>query len=359
MRSRRIASGFACLAAWTALILGSGWLRAQEPQPELYVLSVHPRSLLIFDGTRDEIVGEIQSRGRNPREVIPSPDGKFLYTTTEGRANLEVVNLETRKVDRVFHLAPAGYRLTIYGVAINSKGDRLYVHVKLVRELADEYKVDPPQIWSLDLSTGKTQKITEVPEGVAALFLTGDDRQLIAWGRDLYYIDLAQGRITDTFPLLTREEPGKGPLNTLPLFIQFERSGIFSVPYYTTDPIIRKDLFGLANLDLDTGKMDVIELGAAIPLYSAVVSPDRKRAYAVMNQVVAVDLHARRITKVVDLERTAYVVIISRDGKKLYVSGAAPFIHVYDTETMKLIKTLELPGDASIAFRALPPGAMH
>ncbi len=71
------------------------------------------------------------------------------------------------------------------------------------------------------------------------------------------------------------------------------------------------------------------------------------------------DLQAKRITRVMDLERTAYVVIISRDGKKLYVSRAAPFIHVYDTGTMKLIKTLELPGDAGIAFRALPPGAMR
>ena len=94
------------------------------------------------------------------------------------------------------------------------------------------------------------------------------------------------------------------------------------------------------------------------PLYSAVVSPDRKRAYAVMNQLIAVDLEQKRILKTVDLERTRYVANISRDGKRVFVSGAAPYIHVYDADTLKLIKTVDLPGDPGVTgFRALPPSA--
>lgn len=112
---------------------------------------------------------------------------------------------------------------------------------------------------------------------------------------------------------------------------------------------------GLVNLDVATGKTDLVELGPPIPLYSAVVSPNRKRAYAVMNQLLAIDLDSKRVTQVVDLERTHYVANISRDGKRLFVSGASPFIHVYDTDTLKLVKTIELPGDPSVtSFRALP-----
>jgi len=328
---------------------------ASAQEPELYVLGVHPHSIVVFDGTRNEIVSTIETRGRAPKELVPSPDGKLVYTTTDGRAKLEVVNLETRMVDRVFELAPPGYRLTIFGVVLNNKGDRLYVHVKPVRELIDRYVVDPPQIWSVDVATGKTQKIAEVPQGVAALALTKDERQLIAWGRDLYYIDLARGRITDTFPLMNQTSPTAGALNTLALFIQFERSGIFSIPYYTKDPITAKDLMGLVNLDESSGKADVVELGSPIPLYSAVVSPDRKRAYAVMNQLLAIDLVEKRITQTVDLERTRYVANISRDGKRLFVSGASPYIHVYDTANLQLLKTVELPGDPALtALRALP-----
>jgi hypothetical protein len=116
---------------------------------------------------------------------------------------------------------------------------------------------------------------------------------------------------------------------------------------------------GLVNLDVANGKVGVVELGSPIPLYSAVVSPDRKRAYAVMNQLLAIDLEKKRITQITDLERPRYVANISRDGKRLFVSGAAPFIHVYDTATLQLIKTVELPGDPSVTSLATQRGEPH
>ena len=333
---------------------------ASAQESELYVIGVHPHGIVVFDGTKNEIVGQIQTRGRAPKEIVPSPDGKFLYVTSDGRAKLEVVNLQTRTVDKVFDLAPPASHLTIFGVVLNSKGDRLYVHVKPVRQLIDRYVVDAPQVWSLDLVSGKTQKIAEVPQGVSALALTRDERTLVAWGRDIYHIDLSQGRITNTYRLMNPSNPTDGALNTLALFVQYERSGIFSIPYYTRDPITSKDLMGLVDLDVGTGHVETIELGSPIPLYSAVVSPDRKRAYAVMNQLVAVDLEQKRVTKVVDLDRTRYVANISRDGKRVFVSGAAPFIHVYDAESLQLLKTIELPGDPAVtAFRALPDSGSH
>jgi hypothetical protein len=356
--SRRLLFAQGCLlsvALFTMLFSTGAEIFAQGR--ELYVVPMHPRSLLLFDGNSDTIVGEIHTRGRNPRELVSSADGKWVYATTGSRTQVEAVNLQTRAVERVFSIAPAGYRLTIFGMTLSRKGDSLYLHVKPVRELQDEYKLDPPQVWSLDLGTGKTKKIAEVPQGVGALVATNDGR-LVASGRDFYYIDVAKGRIVETLPMETVEQPDRGPMDMLAFFAQPERSKVLSVPYYTTSPITGRDMFGLANLDAETGKLDLVDLGRpSIPLYSAVVSPDRKRAYGVMAQLVAVDLQERKLLKVVDLEHTCYIINISHDGKKLYVSGAAHFIHVYDAETLKLLKTLDLPGDASIAFLALPSGS--
>ncbi len=345
-------------AALTLLLVASlapaGFAQTQEP--EMYAIGVHPHAIVLLDGNRDEIAGEIQITGRSPKDMVFSPDGKYLYVTSEGRSRLEMVNVAQRKAEKVFDLTPAGHRMTIFGLAINAKGDLLYIHVKLVKLLPDEFKVEPPQIWSVDVKTGKTNKIVEVPEGVMTLAMTTDDRQLIAWGRDIYYVDPAQGRITGTYPLMSRNLPDKGPVDALAAFVQYERSGILSLPFYTKDPITKKDIFGFANLDLTTGKMDLMELGPPIPLYSVIVAPDRKHAYGLMLQLVEVDMTARKVERMVNLERTKYVANISRDGKKVYVSGASPFIHIYDTASMKLIKTLNLSGDPGVTtFRALPP----
>lgn len=338
------------------LLLAAPLARGQALQRgDIFVIGTHPRTLVIIDSNRDEIVAQIPTKGRAPKEVVPSPDGTRVYLTTEARQNIEVVNVASRKVEDVIELAAPGTRLNIYGLAVSRKGDRLFVHVKVVKLLPDEFRPQPPQIWSVDLRNHEAKKILEVPEGVVSLFVPKDETRLIAWGRDLYYIDLAQGRIVDTVPLLTRNTPNQGPLDTLPFFIQYEQSGILSMPYYTSDPITKKDLMGLANLDIDTGKLDLMELGTPIPLYSSVMSPDRKRAYLVMNQLVVVDLEQKKVVAVRDLERTTYVANITRDGKQLHLPSAGAFVDVYDTETLKLIKRIALPGDPSVSqLRALP-----
>lgn len=346
------------LAGVVVLLLASFASGQVRDHGDLFVIGTHPNTLVVIDSARDEIVAQIPTKGRAPKEVVPGPDGKHVYLTTEARQQIEVVNLATQKVDDVIELTVPGTRMIIVGMVLNRKADRLFVQVKQTKFLPDEYRVLPPQIWSVDLRNHETQKIVEVPEGVVSLLTPTDENRLIAWGRDLYYIDLAQKRITDTVPLESRNTPTEGPLDTLPFFLQYEQSGILSMPYYTSDPIIKKELMGLANFNVDTGKLELMELGPPIPLYSSLISPDRKRAYLVMNQLVVVDLEKKKIVAVKDLDRTKYVANITRDGKKLYLPSAGSFLDIYDTQTLQMIKRVRLPGDPGVCqFRALPATA--
>ena len=343
----------------TLLLLAAPIAVGQAAQlGDVFMIGSHPKLLVVIDSRRDEVVAQIPTKGRSPKEVVPAPDGKHVYLTTEARQQIEVVNLNTQKVEDVIDLSAPGIRLNIFGLAVSRKGDRLFAQVKRTKLLPDEYRVLPPEIWSIDLRTHEKQKILTVPEGVVCLLVPSDENRLIAWGRDLYFIDLAQGRITDTLPLMTRSTPSQGPVDTLPFFLQYEQSGIFSMPYYTNDPITKKDMMGLANLNVDTGKLELIDLGTPIPLYSSVISPDHKRAYMVMNQLVVVDLEKKKIIAVKDLERTKYVANISRDGKKLYLPSAGPFLEIYDTGTLQMIKRVPLPGDPGVSqFRNAPAAA--
>jgi DNA-binding beta-propeller fold protein YncE len=353
---RRIREKAVLLAV--ALIIAVHPLHSQISPRELMVMGIHPGGIVVLDAARDEVVTEIPLRGRAPKEIEFSRDGKRLYVTTQGRRSIEVVDLASRRVQEVIDLAPSGYKLVIYGIALSQDGGTLFAQVKPVQLLPDEFKVESPQIWAYDLTAHKSRKVAEVPEGVAAIIALGDGKRLIGWGRDLYFIDIASGRTLDTVPLFS-SSTGHPPLDSLPLFTQYERSGIFSIPYYTSNPASSAVAMGLVNIDVQTGNVDFVDLGPAVPLFSAVVSPDRKHAFAVMNHLIAVDLEQRRVTKVIDLDRTKYVVNISQDGKKLYVSGAGPFMDVYDTQSLKLIKKLELSGDGSVtALRFLPANAM-
>jgi WD40 repeat protein len=329
---------------------------SQQTVSDWYVIGGHPNVVQVINGTDDEFAYQIPLRGRSPKELVPTPDGKRLYVSTQGRRQIKVVNMASRKVEDVIDLAPPGHTITIYGMAFSRDGRELFVHIRPVREMSDQYKVEPCEIVAFDVNTKKTVKIAEVPQGVSALVALKDGKRLVAWGRDLFYIDLASGRILSTYPLESNFAPGRERYNTLPLWVQYEQSGVLSVPYYTQDPNTHEDLFGYVNLDVDTGEVDIAELGPAVSMFSLVISPDRKRAYGVMNQLVTVDLTTKKIVDIRDTERTKYAANISHDGRKLYLGGAGPFIHVYDTGTLKLIKTVQLPGDASVTqFRAVHP----
>jgi DNA-binding beta-propeller fold protein YncE len=333
-----------------------GWSQDHD----YFVLGIHPAGLLVIDTSRDEIVAQIPTKGRSPKEIIPSPDGKHVFLTTDGRAKIEVVNVPDRKVEEVIDLAQPGVKINIFGLAVSRKGDRLFAHIRPVKQLPDEYVALPPEIWSVDLNTHAKKKIMDAPDGVVSLFVPADPNRLIAWGRNVYFIDLAQRHVVETVPLQTGLLPDQSPMDTLPFFSQYEQSGIVSMPSFATNPFTHNLVLGLVNMDVDTGKLDFMELGPPIPLYSSVVSPDRKRAYLVMNQLVVVDLTQRKIAEVRDTEGTTYVVNLTRDGKKVYLpSSAGPFVNVYDAQSLKRIHSIELPGDPSSSqLRALPPGAV-
>jgi hypothetical protein len=326
---------------------------------DYFVLGVHPTGLVVIDSSTDQIVSQIPTKGRSPKEILPAPDGKHVYLTTDGRARIEVVNVPEKKVEEVIDFAQPGTKVNIFGIALDRKGTRLFAHIRPVKELLDEYIALPPEIWSVDLSTHEKKKLMDAPTSVVGLFTLADPNRLVAWGTDIYVIDIAKREVIETHPMRTGLPPDQAPMDTLPFFNQYEQSGIVSMPYFATNPMTHKMVLGLANLDLDTGKFDMFELGPPIPLYSSVVSPDRKRAYLVMNNLVEVDLTQRKITQVRDTERTTYVVNLTRNGKKLYLPSAGPFVDVYDTGTLKILHRIDLPGDPSSSqLRALPPGAV-
>jgi hypothetical protein len=331
--------------------------RVSAQDHDYFVVGVHPNVVELVDGTTDQVVAHIQTKGRSPKELVPCPDGKHLFVTTDARQNIEIINLASRKVEDVINLAPAGIMLHIYGLAASRDGNRLYAHVKRTKTLPDEFLPLPNEIWSIDVKSHETKKILEMPQGIVSLIVPKDPNRLFAWGRDIYIIDLALGKIVDKIPLRTDLPPGTAALDTLPFFMQYEQSGILSMPYYANDPLSNKPVLGLANLEVDTGKFELLELGPPIPLYSSVISPDHTRAYMVMNQLVVVDLTQRKIIETRDTERTKYVANLTRDGKKLFLPSSGPFLDVYDTSTLQRIHRIELSGDASVSqLRALPRG---
>ena len=198
--------------------------------------------------------------------------------------------------------------------------------------------IGKPVVAQFELATGKLLRSVEVPWGVAHLVSVKGGKMLYAFGKDLYKIDTSGSdlKVVETVPMFD-----KG-MNILPFWdYAFDNGGVASMNYYT------EKFMGLLLVDQQSGDIDDIVLkGEPAMAYSVVLAPDRKKAYAVMDDLTVIDLAKKTYVASVPIkEGTCYGVNVSADGRKIYVAGGGSTLTIFDAQTLKPLKVLQMASD--------------
>jgi YVTN family beta-propeller protein len=242
------------------------------------------------------------------------------------------------KLVKTIDLNQGGWERFIYGIVLADDGESAYVNIISRKTEGGEVVVDSPAVAQINLDTGAIIRRVDVPWGVANLVNVKNGRMIYAVGQDLYKIDASQKemRIVDTYPLYD-----KG-INILPVFpFTQENGGIFLAPYYTME------FMGLMRIDGHTGNITETPIdGEPILAYAAVYSPDKTKAYAIMDELGVIDLKTNTIEKIVPIpEGTCYSVIPTKDGSKIFVGAGGSTVSVLDAKTLKVIKVIQMAAD--------------
>jgi DNA-binding beta-propeller fold protein YncE len=317
---------------------------AAEPLPqEMVAVGTIGRNIILERTDTDEVFAQIATHGIAPREIVSSSDGRFLFAVTNGRSLIEVIDVAGKKVIDTINLSHPGQNVKLFGLAVNPRGDQIFVNVICIDRGRDSVRAEEPQIWAVDRTSHKVTKLLQSFRGVHLLvFSPTNSRLLYAFGADIYSIDLDTRQVVKTIRFQSNRVPGVGSIS-VSCSPSFEQTDVLSCPTERTDPITQRDFGGLLNFDLATAQWDQMDLGPSVMWDSAVISPDRTRAYAVWNDLYVVDLAQRKVITVKDLPVTEGSVTTSRDGRKLYVSDGSPSILIFDAATLSLLKTIPLP----------------
>lgn len=344
--SLRIAGGLVlALLCIPLLVPGS------SPGEDWLFVGVQFDKVMVIDCQRDEVVDEIRLRHRIPVDMIVSPDKKYLYVVTHQKQSLEVIDIGKRRVMESIELSDGQRERRIFGLAAHPDGKRLYLHVKTTVRLLDEWTIEPPRIVVLDLTTKERRTLTEVPEGISRLVISRDGQRLYALGRDILTIDTVSEKVIDRRPLYTRLPDGSKLVDVFHIYGFEDQSGIYSVPYYAQAG--DQPRFGLLLLDTVSKRLQFVNMGEPVLMFSTVVAPDHRYAYGVLHEVVKMDLVRQRIVKRTPHNRIHYTLNISSDGRKLYVAGAGPEVDVFDAQSLQLLTSIPLPGDVADAYLRL------
>ncbi len=289
----------------------------------------------VIDTDTDEIT-DIPIKGA-ARDSVFSADKKFLYVTGTRRV-IHKLDLEKMQIVNSIKVEEKGWERFIYGLVVSQDGKTGYVNVFSRRTEAGEVVIGHPEVLQIDLDNGKILRSLEVPFGIVSLCLVENDTKMYAIGQDIFTIDVAkkQMEIVDTISMF---EEG---INILALWhYTAENDGVWLSPYYSAEGM------GLLSIDTKSGKVTKTMLLGEPPFaYNAIYSPDKTKAYAIMDDVAVIDLKTRTYTKIVPItEGTCYGIIPTTDGKKLYAGAGGSTITVFDVATMLPIKVLQMATD--------------
>ena len=291
----------------------------------------------VIDGATDTIVADIPVKGA-VRNVDLSADRKYLYVTSN-RHLVHKVDLAQNRVVATADVKGDGWDRVMYGFVLAPDGRTAYGAFMSRRAENGEAIVGRPVVAQFDLDTGRIVRSVEVPWGVAHLVGAREGRTIYAFGQELYTIDTTGPdlRIVATQPILD-----KG-MNMLPFWdYTFDNGGVASMNYYTATAM------GVMLIDQKTGAIeDLVLKGDPARAYSVVLPPDRKRAWAVMDDLTEIDLVRKTYVRSVPVaEGTCYGVNVSSDGRKVYAAGGGSTLTVYDAKTLKPLKVLQMASDA-------------
>jgi DNA-binding beta-propeller fold protein YncE len=343
-----------------------------RPGPFLMYAGSFPGQVIVFDEALEKVVDRIPITTGIPRGLSLSYDKKKIYVSTT-RTTLEVIDIVTRKVINQVKLDEGNRLARVRGGFAPDPEDKLiYTMVGWAVKQPDRFEIEKPKFAVIDLDQRKIVRTAEFPRDEPRLGF-GDNLRVSPDGKFLYvFSDSVLIFNTSDFKLAEKIELANPPF---PGMINVglgwrddpaEDRGILTGIFNSTDPIVRRTIFGIARFDLTKRTFDFTPVGpsANAGVGGLQLAPDKKTGYTVVYQgdhgnrrveFWVFDMTTRQVTRRVEFDGPInFRFTVSGDGRGIYVYGSSPLVEIYDASTLRPRKSLTLDVDLTSNFLVLP-----
>ena len=299
-------------------------------------VGVWPNRLQFLDEDTLEVVSELPLR----HGVVVWDTGGFgrtshaadfskLYFITGRLDTLEIVDVAAQQVVDEVKLATPERMVRLMGAVPSPDGKRVYLTVRVVDMESDRFIEDLDQdVVVYNLETREVEASFALPDVMGAsdppgLWISPDGDTLLApVGSKIYELRLDTQEVVQIYDVGRAGAFGFGGRHAA---MWYETSpSSYDTVYFTQDPVIGRDFFGVVHFDAASRAVSSFEIGPKLDIVHLAFSPDRKRLYLGGHDVVVVDVETRRILAYkegFERGRTNTGWVASEDGSKLIVGG--------------------------------------
>ncbi len=347
---------------------------ALAAEPTLLYVGSWPKTMLVIDEAKGAVVDRIPLQTDVARNLLLTPDRKKLIAVTIKDTAVETIDLATRKVVDSFVLGSATKKIRPGGVALDPTGRYLYMSITVANKLIDRFEVEKPKFAVVDLQEKKIVRTADVPEkagrggGRGQFRVSPDGKYLWSFRDNIYIFDTADFKLVDTIELERPQFQGMESIFLNPADDPHDEPGMMTAIFNASDPVVHKQVFGIAHINLTTRKIDFHPIGPVLPgVVGLRLSPDRKTGYTIAVsgehgdrrcEFIVIDMTAHKITRRATFPgRTRFSFGNSTDGKMLIIYGAGNTLEFYDANTLQFVKELDVAADMTTPLVAVMPGA--
>ena len=334
-----------------------------------------PNKIFIIDEATEKITGTIDvttagpPKGGPPRSMVLSKDKKRFYLTNS-LEDVEILDIATRKSIDHFSMSEGRNKRTYIRGMVPDPLDRfLFMVLKVVEKKIDRYEVAPPKLVVYDLKEHKIARTVPWPNGeerenVNVMFSPAG-KLLYFFADDVLIYDTTDFKQVDTWDLSRPIEEGFGRFDFGPRDTTYEEPGFYSGIFTVRDPVLNRDIMGVARVNLTAKRFDFWPVGPAMQLSVGArpvgfsLAPDRKRAYGVLQEIGryefwTFDLERHNVVKTEFDGRPRMALRTSTNGKLLYIYQAGSTIDLYDASNYKYLRTMTIDADETTDLIVVP-----
>ncbi|MBZ5604232.1 MAG: hypothetical protein LAO79_18175 [Acidobacteriia bacterium] len=333
-----------------------------------------PHTIQVIDESKQQIVDKIELSTGVPDGMELSEDHKTLFAITLEKTGFETIDIATRKVTNTFTLNEGSKQYRIRGGAFDPQGKYVYILFRTVEKKQDRFEIGKETKFGVvDLAQKKIVRTADVPKDEdqpgfgfgGQMRLSPDGKFLYVFRNNVFIFDTTDFKLVDKIELAKPQIPGMQNIGIGAPLDLIAQSGMLVSVFNSQDPVVHRNVFGIARFDLLKRTFDFTPVGPSTTgMTSLRVTPDRKKGYLVAFngqggtrrcEFWEFDLTTNQLVRKQEFDgRPRFSFDISSTGKEFYIFGAGYDVEIYDAATMKLKNTINLNADTTAGMVVLP-----